>query len=85
MLFEIKTNFDIVELGDIFITNDEKIRMVIRDDYTYATINLEGRICTGWYDSIEELIENYNIRKVYKNNKLKIVKEENQDYGKENI
>ena len=24
MLFEIKTNFDIVELGDIFITNDEK-------------------------------------------------------------
>lgn len=77
MLFEIKTNFDIVELGDIFITNDEKIRMVIRDDYTYATINLEGRICSGWYDSIEELIENYNIRKVYKNNKLKIVKEEN--------
>ena len=77
MLFEIKTNFDIVELGDIFITNDEKIRMVIRDDYTYATINLEGRICTGWYDSIEELIKNYNIRKVYKNNKLKIVKEEN--------
>ena len=77
MLFEIKTNFDIVELGDIFITNDERIRMVIRDDYTYATINLEGRICSGWYDSIEELIENYNIRKVYKNNKLKIVKEEN--------
>lgn len=77
MLFEIKTNFDIVELGDIFITNDEKIRMVITDDYTYATINLEGRICSGWYDSIEELIENYNIRKVYKNNKLKIVKEEN--------
>lgn len=77
MLFEIKTNFDIVELGDIFITNDEKIRMVITDDYTYATINLEGRICSGWYDSIEELIENYNIRKVYKNNKLKIVKVEN--------
>lgn len=77
MLFEIKTNFDIVELGDIFITNDEKIRMVITDDYTYATINLEGKICSGWYDSIEELIENYNIRKVYKNNKLKIVKEEN--------
>lgn len=77
MKFEIKTNFDIVELGDIFITNDEKIRMVITDDYTYATINLEGRICSGWYDSIEELIENYNIRKVYKNNKLKIVKEEN--------
>lgn len=77
MLFEIETNFDIVELGDIFITNDERIRMVIRDDYTYATINLEGRICSGWYDSIEELIENYNIRKVYKNNKLKIVKEEN--------
>lgn len=77
MLFEIKTNFDIVELGDIFITNDEKIRMVITDDYTYATINLEGRICSGWHDSIEELIENYNIRKVYKNNKLKIVKEEN--------
>ena len=77
MLFEIKTNFDIVELGDIFITDDEKIRMVITDDYTYATINLEGRICSGWYDSIEELIENYNIRKVYKNNKLKIVKEEN--------
>lgn len=77
MLFEIETNFDIVELGDIFITNDEKIRMVITDDYTYATINLEGRICSGWYDSIEELIENYNIRKVYKNNKLKIVKEEN--------
>ena len=77
MLFEIKTNFDIVELGDIFITNDEKIRMVITDDYTYATINLEGRICSGWYDSIEELIENYNIIKVYKNNKLKIVKEEN--------
>lgn len=66
-----------IELGDIFITNDEKIRMVIRDDYTYATINLEGRICSGWYDSIEELIKNYNIRKVYKNNKLKIVKEEN--------
>ena len=77
MKFEIKTNFDIVELGDIFITNDEKIRMVIIDDCTYATINLEGRICSGWYDSIEELIENYNIRKVYKNNKLKIVKEEN--------
>lgn len=77
MLFEIKTNFDIVELGDIFITNDEKIRMVITDDYTYAAINLEGKICSGWYDSIEELIENYNIRKVYKNNKLKIVKEEN--------
>ena len=77
MLFDVETNFDIVELGDIFITNDEKIRMVIRDDYTYATINLEGRICSGWYDSIEELIENYNIRKVYKNNKLKIVKEEN--------
>ena len=47
MLFEIKTNFDIVELGDIFITNDEKIRMVITDDCTYATINLEGRICSG--------------------------------------
>lgn len=77
MLFEIETNFDIVELGDIFITNNEKIRMVITDDYTYATINLEGKICSGWYDSIEELIENYNIRKVYKNNKLKIVKEEN--------
>lgn len=77
MLFEIETNFDIVELGDIFITNDEKIRMVITDDCTYAAINLEGRICSGWYDSIEELIENYNIRKVYKNNKLKIVKEEN--------
>ena len=77
MKFEIKTNFDIVELGDIFITNDEKIRMVITDDCTYATINLEGRICSGWYDSIEELIENYNIRKVYKNNKLKIVKKEN--------
>ena len=77
MLFEIETNFDIVELGDIFITNDEKIRMVITDDYTYATINLEGKICSGWYDSIEELIENYNIRKVYKNNKLKIVKKEN--------
>lgn len=77
MLFDVETNFDIVELGDIFITNDEKIRMVIRDDYTYATINLEGRICSGWYDSIEELIKNYNIRKVYKNNKLKIVKEEN--------
>lgn len=77
MLFEMETNFDIVELGDIFITNDEKIRMVITDDYTYTTIDLEGKICSGWYDSIEELIENYNIRKVYKNNKLKIVKEEN--------
>lgn len=77
MLFEMETNFDIVELGDIFITNDEKIRMVITDDYTYSTLDLEGKICSCWYDSIEELIENYNIRKVYKNNKLKIVKEEN--------
>lgn len=66
-----------IELGDIFITTDDRIRMIIEDDYRYCVITLGGTVSSCWYDDIDELLSNYSIKEFYKNEDLKIVKEEN--------
>lgn len=77
MEFNVEKVERIIEPGDIFVTDDNRIRMIISDDnMTYYAINLYGEISSCPYDNIDELVDNYCIKEFYKNNELKIVKRE---------
>lgn len=66
---EIKSN---IEVGDIIETNCG-LRMVVKDDYKYSTIKLDGNVSVDWSDSIETLVKGYGVTSVYKNKDLKII------------
>lgn len=77
MKFDVEISKREIESGDIFVTNDDRIRMVIENDYEYCVISLDGVVSSCWYDDIDDLLSNYNIKEVHKSKDLKIVKKEN--------
>ena len=77
MKFDVEISKREIESGDIFVTNDDRIRMVIKNDYEYCVISLDGVVSSCWYDDIDDLLSNYNIKEVHKSKDLKIVKKEN--------
>ena len=77
MEFDVEISKREIESGDIFVTNDDRIRMVIKNDYEYCVISLDGVVSSCWYDDIDDLLSNYNIKEVHKSKDLKIVKKEN--------
>lgn len=77
MKFDVEISKKEIESGDIFVTNDDRIRMVIENDYEYCVISLDGVVSSCWYDDIDDLLSNYNIKEVHKSKDLKIVKKEN--------
>lgn len=77
MKFDVEISKREIESGDIFVTNDDRIRMVIENNYGYCVISLDGVVSSCWYDDIDDLLSNYNIKEVHKSKDLKIVKKEN--------
>lgn len=77
MKFDVEISKREIESGDIFVTSDDRIRMVIENDYEYCVISLDGVVSSCWYDDIDDLLSNYNIKEVHKSKDLKIVKKEN--------
>lgn len=77
MKFDVEISKREIESGDIFVTNDDRIRMVIENGYEYCVISLDGVVSSCWYDDIDDLLSNYNIKEVHKSKDLKIVKKEN--------
>ena len=77
MEFDVEISKREIESGDIFVTSDDRIRMVIENSYGYCVISLDGMVSSCWYDDIDDLLSNYNIKEVHKSKDLKIVKEEN--------
>ena len=77
MYFNVKKNNE-MEVGDIFVTHDGEIRMIIQDSLSseYATIELNGRVYVSWYSCLDDLLSNYSIKEFYKNKDLKIVDKE---------
>lgn len=77
MKFDVEISKREIESGDIFVTSDDRIRMVIENSHGYCVINLDGMVSSCWYDDIDDLLSNYNIKEVHKSKDLKIVKKEN--------
>ena len=77
MLFDVEISKREIESGDIFVTSDDRIRMVIENSHGYCVISLGGVVSSCWYDEIDDLLSNNNIKEVHKSKDLKIVKKEN--------
>ena len=77
MKFDVEISKREIESGDIFVTNDDRIRMVIENNHGYCVICLDRVVGSYWSDDIDDLLSNYNIKEVHKSKDLKIVKKEN--------
>lgn len=77
MKFDVEISKREIESGDIFVTSDDRIRMVIENSHGYCVISLDRVVSSRWYDDIDDLLSNYNIKEVHKSKDLKIVKKEN--------
>lgn len=64
-------------VGDIVTSKTSEPRVIIRDtEYgktKYALMSLGGNIATSWCDSIEDLLEGYEIKRIIQNDNLELV------------
>ena len=48
MKFDVEISKREIESGDIFVTSDDRIRMVIENNHGYCTISLDGVVSSCW-------------------------------------
>lgn len=74
MLIKMKQDYKDIYPGDIIITADDKIRMIVllKGDQ-YGTLDMEtGKVYFSYCD-IKELLKEYDILRIVKNRKLELV------------
>lgn len=71
MRFNIGTNDDIIQIGDVIITMDNTIRMIVKmKGNKYGALDMETGRVNYECDSISDLLAEYEIAQVIKNNNL---------------
>ena len=70
MELRLENKVDKIEVGDVIISRDCGVRMIIEDAGKYMAIGFDGETKTVPKNTIEEVVKMYDIKKIIKNEDL---------------